>query len=464
MKEKMRETEIKRKYQGERKEKSRKERKAKSQGERKPKSWKEENRNRERERGEDRRRAGNGPLSQEAHREIRRKRRRRARLQRLVLAAVTLVILGAGAVAVGRKVFFSPEGGSGPKLGAENGSLGAGRIEAESQGADSPQPESSEDGASQEDGESQSASQWSDSPQTESSGDGASQAARESQSEPQPSVGSRPASQLSSSPSVDLSDIYSAYALLIDRSTGDVIGEKNSRERIYPASMTKIMTAILAIEETEDLSASVTMPYEIYDRLYTEGASMAGFEPGETATLTDLLYGILLPSGAECCITFANRISGSEEAFAELMNRKAAELGMADTHFCNSTGLHNPDHYTTAADIALLLRYALDNPTFREVFTSSRRSMPPTEQHPEGFTFFSTMFQHMASPEVTGGQILGGKTGYTEEAGLCLASLAEVNGTEYILVTARADGSFLTEPFHVMDAQKVYSRLGSLPD
>ncbi len=262
--------------------------------------------------------------------------------------------------------------------------------------------------------------------------------------------------------SVDLSGIYSTYALLTDRDTGAVIGERNSKDRIYPASMTKIMTAILAIEETADLSASVTLPYEIYDSLYAEGASMAGFEPGETAALEDLVYGILLPSGAECCLTFANRIAGSEAAFAELMNQKAAELGMADTHFCNSTGLHDPNHYTTVADIAVLLRYALDNPTFREIFTSSRHSVSPTAQHPEGFTFFSTMFQYMSTAEVTGGEILGGKTGYTEEAGLCLASLASVNGKEYILVTAKADGSHETEQFHILDAQNVYNQLGAL--
>lgn len=404
-------------------------------------------------------RAGDRPLSPKERREIRRKRRRRAQLQRLVLSVVVLAILAAGAVMVGRRVFFSTE--SELKLEAEQEGHGAGRIEA---GGTQPDDQASNDSREEKPGEempqaaeaAQSDQQSSGSSQPEGPGADTGQSAGEPQSESQLPSDSQSAS------SVDLSDIYSSYALLIDRSTGAVMGEKNSGERIYPASMTKIMTAVLAIEQTEDLSATVTMPYEIYDSLYTEGASMAGFEPGETAALTDLLYGILLPSGAECCITFANRISGSEEAFAELMNQKAAELGMADTHFCNATGLHDPDHYTTAADMARLLQYALDNPTFREVFTSSRRSVPPTDQHPEGFTFFSTMFQRMTSPEVTGGEILGGKTGYTEEAGLCLASLACIYGTEYILVTAKADGSYLTEPFHVLDAQKIYSRLGSL--
>ena len=158
---------------------------------------------------------------------------------------------------------------------------------------------------------------------------------------------------------------------------------------------------------------------------------------------------------------FAYRIAGSEEAFAAMMNEKAQELELYDTHFCNATGLHDPQHYSTVEDIAQLLQYALQNQTFREAFTSSRYSTFPTVQHPEGFTFYSTMFTAMESPEVTGGVILGGKTGYTEEAGLCLASLAEIEGKEYILVTANAAGSHQTEPYHTIDAANVYSQVGS---
>ena len=106
------------------------------------------------------------------------------------------------------------------------------------------------------------------------------------------------------------------------------------------------------------------------------------------------------------------------------------------------------------------LQYALKNEYFRDVFTSSRYSTLPSEQHPEGFTFHSTMFKYMDSTEVTGGEILGGKTGYTEEAGLCLASLAQVNGKEYILVTAKANGTHQTEQFHILDAINVYSQIG----
>ena len=260
--------------------------------------------------------------------------------------------------------------------------------------------------------------------------------------------------------SVDLEQLKSQFAILTDESTGVTIAEHGGRERIYPASLTKIMTAVLALEYSGDLDEQLTMPDGIFESLYAEGASMAGFQPGEVIRIRDLLYGVLLPSGAECCLTFAQRIAGSEAAFVELMNEKAGELGMVNTHFCNCTGLHDPEHYSTVEDISLLLRYALENKNFREAFTTGRYSVPPTNKHPDGFTFYSTMFSYMDTSAVDGGEITGGKTGYTEEAGLCLASVARVNGREYVLVTAKAEGNHETEQFHILDAQNVYNQIG----
>lgn len=256
--------------------------------------------------------------------------------------------------------------------------------------------------------------------------------------------------------------INSPNAILVDLTEEKVLEKQNSSERIYPASLTKIMTAILAIENTSDFDKTLTFPSDIFEYLYLQNASQAGFQPGEEVKYKDALYGILLPSGAECCLAYADSIAGSEAAFVEMMNQKADELGMKNTHFCNTTGLHEDDHYSTVEDISILLSYALKNDVFREVFTSSRHSIPPSNYHPDGFTFYSTMFQCMDTTEVTGGEILGGKTGYTGEAGLCLASLARVNDQEYILVTAHADGTHKTKQFHVMDALSVYSRIGSV--
>lgn len=258
---------------------------------------------------------------------------------------------------------------------------------------------------------------------------------------------------------IDLNTLYSPYAVLVDLESGNVLAEQNSTERMYPASLTKIMTALIAIEETEDMEQTTTLPSDIFPSLYEENASLAGFQPGETVTWKDLLYGVMLPSGAECCLTFARQIAGSEGAFVDLMNKKAEELGMNDTHFSNATGLQDKKHYSTVRDMAVLLRYALENETFRQVFTARRYSVPPTVYHSEGFTFYNTMFQAMDNAGISDDDILGGKTGYTEKAGLCLASLAEINDREYILVTAKADGNHYTEPYHVIDAENVYGQI-----
>lgn len=254
-------------------------------------------------------------------------------------------------------------------------------------------------------------------------------------------------------------NLNSPCAILTDAETGEILGEYNGQEQIYPASLTKIMTALLAIEHTSDFSETVTVPGSIFPDLYAQNASMAGFQPGETASLEDLLYGVLLPSGAECSLTFALQIAGSEEAFVGLMNEKAAALGMEHTHFANATGLHDPEHYSTVHDLSLLLRFCLQDETFRTVFTTFCHSTAPSAQHPDGFTFFSTLSPDLEEGVFSGGEILGGKTGYTQEAGLCLASLAQIQGREYLLVTAGAPGDHQSDPLHVRDAAEVYGQL-----
>ena len=189
---------------------------------------------------------------------------------------------------------------------------------------------------------------------------------------------------------VHLEGLVSPYAILVDADSGEAVAEKKADVSIYPASMTKVMTALLALEANPDVEQPVTLPEDIFPELRAEGASMAGFRPGETATVRDLLYGALLPSGAECCEALAREVSGSEEAFVELMNQKAAELGMRSTHFCNPTGLHDPEHVSTVRDMARLLRAAMQNETFRAVLSAGRYTVPATGLHPEGFTMTST--------------------------------------------------------------------------
>ena len=253
--------------------------------------------------------------------------------------------------------------------------------------------------------------------------------------------------------------ISSKSALLMDRNSGQVLAQKSAHARCDPASLTKMMTVLLAIEACPDLDEAVTLPEDIFPALDAEDASMAGFQPGETVTVRDLLYGAMLPFGAECCETLARQVSGSEEAFVALMNQKAQELDMLNTHYANPTGLTAPDHKTTATDLAKLLCAALNNETFRTVFTTETYTSTATPQHPEGLTFSSTLLSQLNGDEIPNGKILGGKTGYTRAAGLCLASLAEVNGREYILITLGAPGDHSTEPFHIRDALSVYRHL-----
>ena len=226
---------------------------------------------------------------------------------------------------------------------------------------------------------------------------------------------------------------------------------------MYPASMTKIMTTIVAIENLSDLDQQITLTNDMVADLYAQDATQAGFQPGETAPAIDYLYGVMLPSGAECCRALAVTIAGSEDAFVDLMNQKAEKLGLDNTHFCNTTGLHADNHYSTAKDIATLLHYALKNDTFREIIESPYHPTQATNVHPDGFTFYSTMFKNLSDTTVIDGQILGGKTGFTSEAGCCLASFAEIDDIEYILVTA---GAYQAGTPHIDDAVKLYNRLG----
>lgn len=258
--------------------------------------------------------------------------------------------------------------------------------------------------------------------------------------------------------SLDISEIRSTYGSLMQVRGGKVIGEKDGDVIAFPASLTKIMTTIVAIENLPDLNHEITITDEMVNDLYLYDATQAGFQPGETVRAIDLLYGVMLPSGADCCRALCFDIAGSEEGFVELMNQKAEKLGLQNTHFCDSTGLHDPNHYSTANDMAVILKYAWSNKTFREILKSPWHSTPGTNVHPDGITYYSTMYKGMSDQSVVGGEILGGKTGFTNSAGLCLASVAEIEGREYILVTMGAwyNGE------HYADATDVYNKLGNV--
>ena len=243
-------------------------------------------------------------------------------------------------------------------------------------------------------------------------------------------------------------------AVLMEAGSRRVLFSHNQNAKMPMASCTKIMTALLAVE-SGDLERIVEVRPEACG---VEGSSIY-LRPKEKLTLKELLYGLMLQSGNDCAVAIAYELAGSVPDFAAMMNKRAKELGAVNTNFVTPNGLHDDNHFTTAYDLGLISCEAMENDTFREIIESPRHSTAVTNIHPSGITYYSTMFKNLSDPSVTGGKILGGKTGYTSEAGLCLASFAEVYDREYILVTAGASGN-TGSPLHVEDAVTIYNRLG----
>ena len=228
------------------------------------------------------------------------------------------------------------------------------------------------------------------------------------------------------------------YAVLVDCNNNTVIAAQGADDRIYPASMTKIMTIIVAVEQLgDDLDATFIMTREIVDAAYAAGASVAGFAVGEVITAWDLLYGAALPSGADATDALAILAAGSEQAFVVLMNEKAVQLGLKNTQFANSSGLHDDNHYSTPREIAAIMAYAMENELCAEVLSARSYTTAATPQHPEGITLYSTAFSRMSTDRFGSVTLTAAKTGYTDEARFCLASYAEsADGGRYVLVTA----------------------------
>lgn len=253
--------------------------------------------------------------------------------------------------------------------------------------------------------------------------------------------------------------LNSQYAVFIDVEENTVIAERGSGTVIYPASMTKILTLLTAVDNIDNLDDTFEMTYEITDPAYVAGASMAGFLAGERVTVRDLLYGAILPSGAEATTAIAVYVAGSESEFAVLMNEKARELGITNANFVNASGLHANNHYCTVTDIAVILRAAMEDELCREILSTYQYTTSVTEQHPEGILLTSNIFSRMYGTEPEGADILGGKTGFTAEAGNCIASfgVSETTGKEYIFVTAHASGSWKAIYDHI-DAYTAYGK------
>ena len=248
---------------------------------------------------------------------------------------------------------------------------------------------------------------------------------------------------MDSAGAVNSETVASSNALLIDLDDNTAVVQRGAGERIVPASMTKILTVLVAAEHVQDLDDTFTITREITDYSYSNDCSAVGFGDGETVTVRDLFYGTVLPSGADAAAGLAYYVSGSLEGFVGLMNEKLEELGLSDTaHFTNCVGLYDEDHYCTLYDMAVILKAAVENDLCREVLSAHTYTTSSTEQHPEGI-LISNWFLRRIEDKETNGEVVCAKTGYVAQSGSCAASYEITDsGKHYICVTADAYSSW----------------------
>ncbi len=240
-------------------------------------------------------------------------------------------------------------------------------------------------------------------------------------------------------------EVISEHAILISLADNTVLADLGMNDRISPASMTKVLTLLTAVENLPETwrDDKFTMTIDITDYSYVNDCSNVGFEVGEEIPIKDLLYGTILPSGADAALGLANYISGSHEDFVELMNQKLADLGISDTtHFTNCVGLYNEDHYTTCRDMAVIMKAAMDNTLCREVLSTHVYTTAPTTPHPDGM-ILSNWFLRRIEDKDCGGFVVGAKTGFVVQSKCCAVSLAQgPDGQEFICVTAGSTSSW----------------------
>lgn len=251
--------------------------------------------------------------------------------------------------------------------------------------------------------------------------------------------------------------ILSSHAVLVDPDSKKILACKGETDRIVPASMTKVLTLLTAVEHLEpaDLDKKFKITVEITDFCYLNECSVAGFEINEKVTVRDLLYGTILPSGADAAIGLAEYVAGSQEAFVTLMNEKLEELGLSETaHFTNCVGIYDKDHYCTLLDMAAIMDAAFANEQCREILSARTYTTSKTKKHKEGL-LLSNWFLRRIEDKDTGGAVLGAKTGYVSEAGNCAVSFgSDEKQRNYICVTADAPGTWKC----IYDQVKIYKR------
>lgn len=236
---------------------------------------------------------------------------------------------------------------------------------------------------------------------------------------------------------------YSPSTLLMDLDSGKILYSKNANTRMYPASTTKIMTAILTIENCQLTDTAVASHNAIYS--VPSGYTHASIQEGEELTIEQLLNVLLIPSANEAASILAEHIAGSVEAFADMMNEKAVEIGCKDTHFVNPNGVHDENHYSTAYDLALIGKYAMQYDVFRDIASKTSCSLPATDKYPREDRLFNTTNDLLrenysrAANNYYYPYATAGKTGYTDAAQNCIVATAKKDDISLLAVVLHGE-------------------------
>ena len=240
-------------------------------------------------------------------------------------------------------------------------------------------------------------------------------------------------------------DVISERSIMIDLSSGDILMQKGYKDRICPASMTKVLTVLVAAEHLtdEELDNKFTITHDITAYVWENDLSAVNWADDEVVTVRDLLYGTILPSGGDAAIGLATYIAGSQDAFVEMMNEKIEELGLSSSsHFTNCVGLYDDNHYSTVYDIAMMMEAAIENDLAKEVLSAKRYTTSSTAEHPDGIEI-SNWFLRRIEDKDTGGEVISAKTGFVKEAKNCAVSYGRDNsGNEYIICTQGSTSSW----------------------
>ena len=235
----------------------------------------------------------------------------------------------------------------------------------------------------------------------------------------------------------DAPEINAASAIVMDVDTGDILYEKYAHEKHYPASITKVLTCLLAVENG-NVNDTLTVSENVMSQVEMD-SSRIGLEAGEQLTLRDALYGMMLNSGNECALTIGEYLAGSTEGFADMMNERIKTLGCTDSHFVNPNGIQNEDHYTSCYDMALIGCAAYQYPEFKKLISSQTYTIPETNKNEERVLWQENRLIYSGNGEYYYQYCTGGKTGYTETALATLISFAERDGRRLVTVVMKCN-------------------------